>query len=316
MKKLKLLGVSLVFIISSCSYNVEPFVGNVAKGFADGKGDEALFNNIEGKGAVDNDGNLYIPDYNNKKIRKISLDGSSSTYLYIEKEDKALNPYKQELEPDKIYFDKYQNIYINYNHYGILKIQNNTGNKAFLNGISIPSICGFDNENNFYSYSRTEKTTSKDYSFNKYSENNIVEVLNFQSYIGGSDSNCFGFDKKTNEILYYDFKKGADDIPVWIFDKPAPDIYSKYRLNVKTLEKRPFEIDSMNIEFDSDGNIYYFKDSKVYKALIKDQYKTNTEIASFVGISKLDANLTLDEKRKILYVYGFGDNNQIFKVKI
>lgn len=317
MKKLKLISLIATVFLSCCSYNVEPFVLK----------NNNIINNQLKKGSVDNDGNLYILLENNKMSSVIKID--SNNYVSNYPNIKESEIYKNNYNANNI-ISNGKDIYINYYlknkdednlgivfSYKILKISNNY--KLDLIDYSyIVKPCGFDNGNNLYFYGKTSTAKSMGrYSFWKLDEKNNLEEINFHGFEqGGSYSNCFGFDKKTNEILYYDFREGAADIPVWIFDKQAPDIYKKYRLNVKTLEKRPFEIDSMNIEFDSDGNIYYFKDSKVYKALIKDQYKTNTEIASFVGISKLDANLTLDEKRKILYVYGFGDNNQIFKVKI
>ena len=48
-------------------------------GYADGQGTNAIFNNIQGIG-VDNSGNLYVADMMNSVIRKISTNGTVSTF--------------------------------------------------------------------------------------------------------------------------------------------------------------------------------------------------------------------------------------------
>ncbi|RYY26216.1 MAG: hypothetical protein EOO04_11000 [Chitinophagaceae bacterium] len=57
---------------------VSTFAGTTVEGYADGDKDVAQFNGVEGI-AVDADGNLYIADANNNRIRKITTAGVVST---------------------------------------------------------------------------------------------------------------------------------------------------------------------------------------------------------------------------------------------
>lgn len=63
----------------SPSGEVSVFVGNRTAGFADGKGDEALFN-APNSVAIDALGNLYVADFNNHCIRKVSPSGVVSVF--------------------------------------------------------------------------------------------------------------------------------------------------------------------------------------------------------------------------------------------
>ena len=57
---------------------VEEFAGDGRAGFADGPAKLARFNEPQGL-AVDSEGNLYIADTGNHRIRKVTLDGIVST---------------------------------------------------------------------------------------------------------------------------------------------------------------------------------------------------------------------------------------------
>jgi len=57
---------------------VSTFAGNGSAGFADGNGTSAQFNSPFGID-IDRDGNIYVADYDNHRIRKITPDGLVST---------------------------------------------------------------------------------------------------------------------------------------------------------------------------------------------------------------------------------------------
>jgi sugar lactone lactonase YvrE len=58
---------------------ISTFAGNGGAGFADGNGNVAMFNNPTGI-AVDAQGNLYVADAGNNRIRKITSSGVVSTW--------------------------------------------------------------------------------------------------------------------------------------------------------------------------------------------------------------------------------------------
>jgi len=104
MKKLNLILVSILFTVVSCKKDnpvnpnpviidpvippvvvtgpkvtVSTFAGINGTGFADGKGSAAIFNNLVGI-AFDPSGNLFVTDWRNSRIRKITPAGDVSTF--------------------------------------------------------------------------------------------------------------------------------------------------------------------------------------------------------------------------------------------
>jgi sugar lactone lactonase YvrE len=59
---------------------VSTLAGSGSEGFADGAGAAAQFNNPTGV-AVDGEGSIIIADYHNKRVRKITPDGTVSTFF-------------------------------------------------------------------------------------------------------------------------------------------------------------------------------------------------------------------------------------------
>jgi sugar lactone lactonase YvrE len=90
---------------------VKTFAGS-ENGFADGNKDEAMFRNPMGM-AMDNEGNIYIADADNHKIRKISTDGVVST-LAGSKEGYLDGPTDKALfnSPHGIATDNMGNVYV------------------------------------------------------------------------------------------------------------------------------------------------------------------------------------------------------------
>ncbi len=78
MRKITIITTILIFIFNSQAQIVTTLAGSGAKGYADGVGTTAQFATPTGL-AVDATGNVYVSDYNNNKIRKISPTGNVTT---------------------------------------------------------------------------------------------------------------------------------------------------------------------------------------------------------------------------------------------
>jgi len=68
----------LELLVGMAEQDVIVFAGAGNLAFADGQGTDARFNGI-GSMAADAAGNLYIPDYGNNAIRKVTPDGKVTT---------------------------------------------------------------------------------------------------------------------------------------------------------------------------------------------------------------------------------------------
>jgi sugar lactone lactonase YvrE len=92
---------------------VSTFAGDTASGYVDAKGKDARFYSPGGI-AIDSNGNLYVTDYSNQRIRKITPDGTVSTLA-----GSGSGGYKdgaaadaQFYEPQGIAIDRAGNIYV------------------------------------------------------------------------------------------------------------------------------------------------------------------------------------------------------------
>lgn len=74
-------------VLTSTVFTYKPFIvsgpqvstlAGSSKGYADGTGDEAKFDDLQGV-AVDDDGTIYVADVNNHMVRKITADGKVTT---------------------------------------------------------------------------------------------------------------------------------------------------------------------------------------------------------------------------------------------
>ena len=79
MKRIFILTTAFIFIFNSQAQIVSTLAGSGTKGYADGTGATAQFATPTGL-AVDATGNVYVSDYNNNKIRKISPTGNVTTF--------------------------------------------------------------------------------------------------------------------------------------------------------------------------------------------------------------------------------------------
>ena len=100
--------------------NTQTFAGSETGGFLDGAGRKAKFNRPS-KLAVDNNGNLYVSDEQNNRIRKISSDGMVTTLAGSGKagaEDNMIGAKASFNGPSGIAVDQYGNVFVAdvYNH--------------------------------------------------------------------------------------------------------------------------------------------------------------------------------------------------------
>lgn len=103
----------------SASGEVTTFAGNGVAGFADGTGTAALFNEPIDV-AVDRNGNVFVADGKNRRIRKISPNGETSTYagsgdwgynLEGDSTKAVFTPSGIDIDPNGVlYFTSYQQI--------------------------------------------------------------------------------------------------------------------------------------------------------------------------------------------------------------
>jgi len=92
---------------------VTTFAGNGASGSTDGTGTAASFNSPE-NGVFDNNGNLYVADYGNNEIRKVSPAGVVTTFAGSTKAGFKDGPALSALfnAPSALCFDNRQNLYV------------------------------------------------------------------------------------------------------------------------------------------------------------------------------------------------------------
>jgi len=92
---------------------VSTLAGRIAKGSADGKGKDALFAHPDGL-AVDRQGNIYVADVGNNKIRKITPDGTVTTMAGKRKPGADNGPLNTATfnRPYGITVDKAGNVYV------------------------------------------------------------------------------------------------------------------------------------------------------------------------------------------------------------
>lgn len=124
---------------------VTTLAGNHTAGFVNGKGAAASFNNPIGL-TIDISGNLYVADFNNNVIRKITPDGTVSTFAgtgAIGFDDGAANVATFN-GPDGIVIDHAGNLFVSDNHNIIRKILQD-GSVSTFAGKVINTPPGFAN---------------------------------------------------------------------------------------------------------------------------------------------------------------------------
>jgi sugar lactone lactonase YvrE len=153
-------------LIIPSSITVSTLAGSGSPGFADGIGETATFHHPVG-GAVDKSGNIYVGEWYNQKIRKITPSGTVSTFAGSGQSgyaDGSANTAKF-YYPQSLAFDSVGNLYIadtensrirKITPTGTVSTFAGSGNAAFLDGIGVqasfsnPSGVAIDKEDNLY----------------------------------------------------------------------------------------------------------------------------------------------------------------------
>ncbi len=102
---------------------VTTFAGNGTNGFLDATGTAAIFANL-GSLAIDNQNNIYVGDFGNDRIRKITPSGVVTTLVII------TNPYGICIDPTKTF------LYVVGNSRRVFKVELATGQITFIAGSS------------------------------------------------------------------------------------------------------------------------------------------------------------------------------------
>lgn len=321
-----ILIIAMSMFLISCDYHPPILAGGEDAGFVDGLGEKAKFGKIWSSGVVDSDGNLYVID--NNRIRKITPDGIVSTYAGTGERDEQDGDIKKASfsNPWQLFLDNKNNMFINDNGKKIKKItpegvvstiigsdkyfEAYSNNKLVKIEIGELNLAGFDINQNLY--------FSNNYLYYKLDKDNIIteftEIIKFTDSLYNSE--CIGFNPKSLELY---------------FEQQEYNFSYYYKLNLLTSTKtKLFTLNAgakRQVIFTEDGVGYQLYNSNIFK--VDENLTENKTIYSFYfrasksgklglddSVGTLSAYLTLDEKRKILYVIESGYYHRIYKINL
>ncbi len=299
------------YFFYGCGYQVEIFAGSGKAGFLEAMGINAQFNSPRGI-TIDKNGNLFVADTGNCKIRKITSEGIVSTFAGTgEKGNTDGNATSAKFEsPEDLVFDSNGNLFIT-DVFNIRKITPE-GIVSTFTGNNKPGFNdGVGSEAQFNSLTRI----AIDKSNNIYvidTENNALRIVSndrkVTTYKSALDPGFYyysiGLDIDNNNNIYLSVK---DNSPFYnnLF-KFQPGNKPTSFLNINQF-KNP-----QGLTLDTKGNIYV-DTGKIIK--FAPDGKNLTEITEIMerNYSNEYIDLAIDNERNILYISD-DKKNQISKI--
>ena len=334
-KILKILTCIVIMFSSSCAQMPTLFVGSTMQGYQDGMGENVKFGrgNYGTSMTIDKDGNLFVADNENKRIRKVSPDGIVTTFAgtgETKYQDGDLKTASFEQVND-VKFDSNGNLFVadknrirkitpegkvtTFAGSGKYEIINNIKHKikdgiGLEAGFSSISSIYIDNKDNIYAIDNRDqiRLISPESQVKTY---DLESKLSLNEYYSGLTQILVDKD----ENIYLLIQRNAGNNTYFVIYKISP--------NGKSIVFSNNNISSpLAMSFDENANIYLLDNDK------KSIFKINSEGKEIKEIAKLEIwfpiyfnsmilgagnSMVIDDKRKILYI---SDNSIIYKVNL
>jgi hypothetical protein len=315
-------------LLSACTKMPSLFVGSRMEGYQDGTGENVKFGRSLGM-AIDKDGNLFIGDNSNHRIRKVTPEGKVTTFAGTGEKDSRDGDLKTasfEFISD-MKFDSKGNLFVadknilkkitpegsvtTFAGNGKVEIKDGSGIEA---SFAVIDSIFIDKKDNIYSIDdlnviRIISTDSKVKTYNLESKLSINEFYRgLIKILVDKDENIFILVQKniSENELFSVFK------------------ITKESKVIQVISNELTKINPREIIFDEDENIYALDTNKraIYK--INSEGKETKEITKFqIWFPIFNSSffkgwmnsLEIDNKRKILYISNY-DSYSIYKVKL
>jgi len=182
---------------------VQTFAGSGFSGYVDGLGQQTMFNNPKGI-VADTSSNLFVFDAGNSRIRKITPDGTVSTFVY----GNPGGPLSGLASASSIAIDHANNLWIASVGFGDLERigSDGSGSSIYWSGLGLPWGVCVDSQNNIYVSDNNHQLIWRRFS------NGTVEVFVGSGNTGSIDGNGIFTSFNAPTALACD---AADNIYVW-----------------------------------------------------------------------------------------------------